>query len=128
MPIDEDYYKPIITDGVFSSNYIQYESMEGGGKDKNLSVKKYLNRIKPYLSDIINNHKTQGAWRIHSGNKMIEHETQSEWKIQLPMKINFVSSLPDSDETCIMHARSDNIEIMMSSEPEEVIKQLFESF
>ena len=30
----------------------------GEGKDKNLSVKKSLNRIKPYLSDIISNHKT----------------------------------------------------------------------
>ena len=49
----------------------------GGGedKDKNLSVKKYLNRIKPYLSDIINNHKTQGTWRIHSSNERIEHKT-----------------------------------------------------
>ena len=71
----------------------------GEGKEKKLSVKKYLNRIKPYLSDIINNHKTQG---------IIEHKTQSEWKIQLTMKIKFVSSLPDSDETRIMHARSDN--------------------
>ena len=43
------------------------------------------------------------------------------------MKINFVSSLPDSDEARIMHARSDNIEIMMSSETDGVIKELFES-
>ena len=32
------------------------------------------------------------------------------------MIINFVSSLPDFDETRIIHAGSDNIEIMMSSE------------
>ena len=44
------------------------------------------------------------------------------------MKINFVSSLPDSDETSIMHARSDNVEIMKSSETDEVIKERFESF
>ena len=43
------------------------------------------------------------------------------------MKINFVSSLPDSVETRIMHARSDNTEIMMSSETEEVIEKFFES-
>ena len=30
--------------------------------------------IRPYLSDIINDHKTQGKWRIHSGNKKIEHK------------------------------------------------------
>ena len=98
------------------------------GKDKNLSVEEYLDKIKPYLSDIINNHKTQGTWRIHyPGNKIIEHKTESEWKIHLTMKINFASSLPDSAETCIMHARSDNIQIMMGSETEEVMKELFES-
>ena len=76
MSIDEDYYKTIITKGAFSNNYIQYESK--GDKGKNLSIKKYLNMIKPYLSDIINDHKTQGKWRIHSDNKTIEHKTQSE--------------------------------------------------
>ena len=96
--------------------------MEGEVKDKNLSIKKYIDRIKPYLSDIINNHKTLGAWRLHSDNERIEHKTQSEWKIQLTIKINFASSLPDSDETRIMLARSDNIKIMMSSETEEIIK------
>ena len=98
---------------------------EGGeGKDKNLSIKKYLDRIKPYLSDIINNYKTQGKWKIHSGNKIIESKTQSEWKIQLTMEINFISFLPDSDETRTMHTKSDNIEIMMSSETEKLFKSL----
>ena len=67
LPIDEDHYKPIITGGE--------------GKDKNLLIEKYLDKIKPYLSDMINNHKTQGKWRIHSGNKIIERKTQSEWEI-----------------------------------------------
>ena len=58
MSIDEDYYKPIITKSAFNSNYIQYEIV--GGKDKNLSIKKYLDKIKPYLNDMINNHKAQG--------------------------------------------------------------------
>ena len=79
MSIDEDYYKPIITKGAFNNNYIQYESKEDKGK--NLSIKKYLNMIRTYLSDIINDHKTQGKWRIYSGNKIIECKTQSEWKI-----------------------------------------------
>ena len=67
MSIDEDYYKPIIAKGAFNSSYIQYESK--GDKGKNLSIKKYLNMIKPYLSDIINDHKTCGLERYHSGNK-----------------------------------------------------------
>ena len=66
LSIDEDYYKPIITKDAFNGNYIQYESK--GDKGKNLAIKKYLDMTKPYLSDIINDHKTQGKWRIHSGN------------------------------------------------------------
>ena len=50
--IDEDYYKPIITNGTFNNNYIQYESM--GDKDKSLSIKEYIDVMRPYLSDIIN--------------------------------------------------------------------------
>ena len=69
MSIDEDYYKPIITNGAFNNNYIQYESMGSIDKDKNLSIKEYINVIRPYLSDIMNNHKTQGKWRIHSGKQ-----------------------------------------------------------
>ena len=54
--IDEDYYKPIRTKSAFSSNYVEYESK--GDKNKNLSIKEYLYMITPYLSDIINDHKT----------------------------------------------------------------------
>ena len=125
MSIDEDYHKPIIVKGAFNSSYTQYESK--GDKGKTLSIKKYLNMIKPYLSDIINDHKTQGKWTIHSGNKIMEHKTQSEWKIQLTMAINFISS-KDSDETCTMHTKSNNVEIMMGSETDEIIEELFESF
>ena len=124
MLIDEDYYKPVTAKGAVNSSYIQYESK--GDKGKNLSIKKYLNMIKPYLGDIINDHKTQGKWRIHSGNKIIGHKTQSEWKIQLTMAINFISS-KDSDETHTMHTKSNNVEIMMGSETNEIIEVLVES-
>ena len=60
LSIDEDYYNPIITKGSFNNSYIQYESIRDKGK--NLLIKKYLGMIGPYLSDIINNHKTQGKW------------------------------------------------------------------
>ena len=125
LSIDEDYYKPIITKGGFNSTYIQYKSK--GDKGKNLSIKKYLNMIRPYLSDIINDHKTQGKWRIHSGNKMIEHKTQSVWNIQLTMAINFISS-KDSDETRTMHTKSNNVKNIMGSETDEITEELFESF
>ena len=46
--------------------------------------------IKPYLSDIINNHKTQGEQKIHSENAIIDYKTQGEWKIQSTMAISFI--------------------------------------
>ena len=76
MSIDEDYCKPIIARGDFNSSYIQYESK--GDKGKNLLIKEYLNIIKPYLSDIINHHKTRSFVRYHSGNKTWVEETSSE--------------------------------------------------
>ena len=125
MSIDEDYYKPIIAKGAFSSSYIQYESK--GDKGKTLSIKKYLTMIRPYLSDIINDHKTQGKWRIHSGNKIIEHKTQSEWKIQLAMAVNFISS-KDSDETRTMHTKGNNVEIMMGNETMKLLRNSLNFF
>ena len=55
----EYYYKPTETTNSFDNknNYIEYESKEG--KDKNLSPKEYLDMIKSYLSNMINNHKAQ---------------------------------------------------------------------
>ena len=66
--------------------------------------------IRPYLSDMINDHKTQG-----------------EWKIQLTMSINVMSS-KDSEETCTMHTKTLNIEIMMGIETDGITKKLFKSF
>ena len=108
LSISEDYYKPIIVNGAFNNNYSQYEIKED--KDKILTISEYLNKIRPYLVDMIN-----------------EHKNQSEWKIQLSAEINFISSKPDSDETRIMHTKSDNIEIMIGSDKNEVIEDLFKS-
>ena len=93
--------------------------------EKNLSIKEYIDIIRPYLSDVINNHKTQGEWKIRSSNIITDHKTQEEWIILLTMATDFISS-EDSDEACTMHTKNDNIEIMMSSERDEIIKYFFE--
>ena len=49
-------------------------------------------------------------------------------EIQLSMKINFVSSKDYSDETRIMSNWSNNIEIVMGSEKDDIIIKLFKSF
>ena len=107
--INEEYYfEPIKTKHAFNDSYIEYESR--GDKDNNLSLVEYLDIIRPYLRDMIDNHK------IHS-----------EWKTQLIMRINFISSL-DKYEFRILHTKSDNIEIMNCIETNDIINELFKSF
>ena len=55
--VDEDYYNPIKTKSAFNGNYIKYQSK--GVKDKNLVPEEYLDIIRPYLSNMINDHKTR---------------------------------------------------------------------
>ena len=63
---------------------------------------------------------------------MIDYETTlGEVKIQLKIKNpikNFISSKDDFDEIRKMHTKSHNVEIMMSSETDEIIEELFEYF
>ena len=72
-------------------------------------LKDILNKIKPYLKDIINNLKKSDTW-----------------KIQLTITNNFISSI-DNEEERLMHSKSDNIEIMINDEPDRVIKETFDS-
>ena len=105
MSINDDYYKPVRTNNAISGNYIEYESV--GVKDKKLTIKEYRDMIRSYLSDITNYHKTQG-----------------QWKLRLATEICSFSSM-DSEETYPMSTKSDNIEIMMGNETDEIIEELF---
>ena len=62
--------------------------------------------IKPYLSDIINDHE--------------------KWKIQLAMQINFISS-KDLRKSCTINTKSDNIKTMIGGKTNDIIEELFES-
>ena len=104
--IDKDYYKPKLNKSGYNKNYAQYESKG----DKILSLKEYLNLIKKYLRELIEEYKQKG-----------------ECKVQLTIEVNFISLKPGSDETRIMHTRSDNIEIMFGDDNDDIIEQLFES-
>ena len=48
--------------------------------------------------------------------------------MQLTAEINFISLKPGSDETRIMNTRSDNIEIMIGDDNDDIIEELFKSF
>ena len=70
--------------------------------------------IKPYLSDLINDHKA------------IE-TSSNEWKIQINMHINFVSS-NDTGEIRTIFVWSDNEEIRLGNETDDIVKRLINSF
>ena len=96
-------YKPVLIRAGFNNNYLEY----GSDGNNSLSFMEYLNLIKPYLEDLINEKKTKG-----------------EWKLQGAAKISFVSLKPDSDETRLVYTRSNNAEFMNGSETEEIIESL----
>ena len=104
---NEDYYKPTLVKSGYNNNYTQYENKG----DKILTIKEYLGLIEPYLADMTNDYKSKG-----------------EWKIQYTAETNFTSLKPDSDEKRIMHMKSDSMEIMIGSNTNEIIKELFKSF
>ena len=54
------------------------------------------------------------------------HSVHGEWKIQLTMQINLISS--DIREFCTMHSKSDNAKIMMGIQTDDIINELFEPF
>ena len=73
-----------------------------------MSIKEYLDVIKPYLKDIINNLKNSDTL-----------------KIQLTIAINFISS-KDIDEEGKTHSNNDNIDIMIYDKADEVTEEIFE--
>ena len=66
--------------------------------------------MRPYLRDMINKYKAH-----------------AEWKIQSIMGINLISSI-NNDEFRIMYTRSNNAKIMMGTETDDIINEIFESF
>ena len=107
LSIDKDYYKSILVKSGYDNNYIQYESKG----DKILTLREYLALIEKYLRKLINYCKNKG-----------------EWKVQLIAEISFISLKPGSDETRIIHTRSDNEEFTNGSDADEIIEDFFNHF
>ena len=109
---NDNYYKPMLFKSYFKENYKYYENR--GNKDKKLSVNQYPYKIMLYLSDLVNDHKA------------IENNS-NEWKIQINMHVNFVYS-NDNGENCTIFVWSDNEEIRLGNETDDIIKRLVNSF
>ena len=103
----DDYYKPTRKGNFWNNNYIEYESSDD--RNKNLSSKEYLDKVKPCLRDII-----------------INLQKFDTWKIESTIAINFISS-KDIDEELVMYLKSDNIEFMSYDNGNEVVHKVFES-
>ena len=52
-----DYYKPTEVKSVFDGSYILYESK--GDKDNKLALYEYFDTIRPYLKDMVDDHKVE---------------------------------------------------------------------
>ena len=63
--------------------------------------------------------------RPYLGHTTNDHKTRREWKIQLTIRISFIS-FKDPEKTCTMYTKSHNIEIMMGSETSDIIEKLCE--
>ena len=86
---------------LWSNNYIKYKS--DGDRNKTLSTEEYLNKVRPYLKDIIRYLK--------------KSDTQ---KIQLLIAINFMTSKYNEKEFA-MHSKSANVEVMINDKEDEVL-------
>ena len=133
---DIDYYKPILNDsgldGIINS-YMEYTS--NGDRYENLLPEEYLNLMRPYLTDLINKHIT--TMELNNNNNSDNNNNNNnnndnnnnntdrgEWKIQLTMINSCISTKSFKDKHTI-YLKSEQVEIYMGSDTENVIDTLF---
>ena len=149
--LHRDYYKPIRTDGGFAgrnNNYIEYTSK--GDRYENLSPKEYLNVTRPYLSDLINEHRptvelnnnnnnnsnnnnsnnnnncnnNNNSNNNSNSNSNSNNSNRAERKIQLTMQNSCIST-KSFEETRTIYTKSEPVKIFMGSNTKYVINKLF---
>ena len=103
---DEDYYDPKLINTAFKNNYSQYQTTSD--RKNILPPSEYFKIIEPGLIKLINKHK------------------KDNWKIQLTMKIIF-TPIEDFNDKRALYLKTKNVEIMMGSDTNEIVKELFES-
>ena len=76
---DRDSYKPIRTNDGFArrrNNYTEYKIK--GDRYENLSPEEYLNMIRPYLRDLINDHKPTTESNNEENEETEENECDAD--------------------------------------------------
>ena len=124
---DRDYYRPIRTDDGFGGrryNYIDYiEYKSRGDRYENLSPEEYLDMIRPYLRDLINNHKSQEELNNEANDSGTE---RGEWKVQPAMQNNCIST-KDFKEIHTIYSASKPVETLMGSDTDDAIDRFFDT-
>ena len=124
---DRDYYRPIRTDDGFGgrrNNYIDYiEYKSRGDRYENLSPEEYLDMIRPYLRDLINNHKSQEELNNEANDSGTE---RGEWKVQPAMQNNCIST-KDFKEIHTIYSASKPVETLMGSDTDDAIDRFFDT-
>ena len=88
---DRDYYKLIWTDDGFAwrrDYYIECKSKRD--RYENLTRKECFKMIRPYLRDLINEHKPIDEWNDDDDDD--DDTDRAEWKMQLVMKSSCIST------------------------------------
>ena len=67
---EDDYCKVIRVDTICNNNYIEYGT--NGNRHKSLSLDEYLDKIRPYLKDIIIGLQESDTWKIQYDNDVNE--------------------------------------------------------
>ena len=84
--------------------------------------------IRPYLRDLINNHKPTTELNNNNNNnnndKNNNNNNRVEWKIQPVMQNNFISN-NNSEDTRTIYSASKPVEIYMGSDTENAIDTFF---
>ena len=105
---DRDYYRPVRTNGGFAGRRNNYkESKSKGDRYENLSSKEYLEVIRPYLRDLINEHKPIDE----PNDKSIDEDDDNdcaEWKIRLTMQNSSISK-KRFEETHTIYTKSEPV-------------------
>ena len=98
---------------------IEYKST--GDRFENLSPKQYLNMIRPYLRDLINDHKPTTESNKEENDSDAD---RAEWKMQLVMQNSCISTR-NFQETRTIYSVSKPVEIFMGTDTEDVIDTHF---
>ena len=95
----DDYYKPILVQGIFNDNYQRYNCR--GYPTREMSIDTYIDKVIPFIRILINEKKT------------------TEQKIQLDVGINLVHIT--DNKRIRFYTKTENIKCLPSSNTEDIL-------